>query len=334
MTTTLRPTGPERREADGTRARTYAVCVNSRVVGGIALSTDRRFGPSVGRIDALSVDEADRRRGRGTVAALAAEEVLRYWGCARVETSVPADAEHALRITAALGYTERNRSMAKSLGVPGVPGAPGAPGAPGGPGSGGPGGPFGGGGGSAGYGGGGGYGADGPGGAGGPAGGSGGSGGGGRHPLPAGSGLRPMTADEYRQWRADERAGYVAELVERGVPRDQAEAHEAAVSAAALPDGQATEGTALLCLDHGGVTVGHLWLGLTDPVFVFSVEIGAAHRGRGHGRALMLAAENTARDAGATAVALSVFADNTPALRLYASLGYRVTERHFAKSLS
>lgn len=274
MTTTLRPAGPERREADGTRARTYTVCVNSRPVGGLELGTSHRYGPSVGRIDALVVDEPDRRRGRGTVAALAAEEVLRQWGCTRVETSVPADSAYALRMAAALGYAERSRIMTKPLDASASP-----------------------------------------------------------HPLPPGSAVRPLTEAEYEPWRDHERAGFVATLTERGVPRDQAEAHEASAFASVLPDGPATEGTALLVLDHEGAAVGRLWVRVTEPAWVFSVEVEADQRGRGHGRTLMLIAENASREAGAATLVLNVFAGNTPAIRLYESLGYVATEHHFAKAL-
>jgi GNAT superfamily N-acetyltransferase len=115
MTTTLRPAGPERLGEDGVRARRFAVCVNSRPVGTIELATDERFGADIGRIVSLVVDEPDRRRGRGTVAALAAEEVLRGWGCRRVVAAVPESAGVALRLATALGYTERNRGMLKQL---------------------------------------------------------------------------------------------------------------------------------------------------------------------------------------------------------------------------
>ncbi|WP_435602992.1 GNAT family N-acetyltransferase [Streptomyces sp. bgisy130] len=115
MTTTLRPAGPEERHDGGHRARAYDVCVNSRRVGGIRLTTDARFGPTVGRIAELAIDEPDRHRGRATVAALAAEEVLRGWRCRQIELTVPADAEAAGRLAAALGYTERSRMMSKPL---------------------------------------------------------------------------------------------------------------------------------------------------------------------------------------------------------------------------
>ncbi|MFJ6751559.1 GNAT family N-acetyltransferase [Streptomyces sp. NPDC091266] len=118
MTTTLRPAGPEERHDDGSRARTYDICVNSRRVGGIRLTTDARYGPTAGRIQALAIEAPDRHRGRATVAALAAEEVLRGWGCRQIEAAVPVEAEAAVRLAAALGYTERSRRMAKPLTEP------------------------------------------------------------------------------------------------------------------------------------------------------------------------------------------------------------------------
>ncbi|MER5476354.1 GNAT family N-acetyltransferase [Streptomyces sp. NPDC002734] len=115
MTTTLRPTEPLQQEADGTRSRRFQVCVNSRPVGGLRLGTSPVFGDTVARVSDLWIDEADRRRGRATVAALAAEEVARIWGCRRIEVTVPAEAEAGLRLAVALGYTERNRTMEKRL---------------------------------------------------------------------------------------------------------------------------------------------------------------------------------------------------------------------------
>lgn len=49
------------------------------------------------------------------MAALAAEEVLRGWGCRRVRVSVPADSEAGLCMAEALGYAEYSRNMAKEL---------------------------------------------------------------------------------------------------------------------------------------------------------------------------------------------------------------------------
>lgn len=277
MTTTLRPARPVREEADGSRSALYTVCVNSRPVGAVTLSTHRRHGPAVGRINALAIDEPERHRGRGTVAALAAEEVLRQWGCTRVETTVGADMPYALRMAAALGYVERNRTMRLPL-----PDASEAA----------------------------------------------------RHTLPPGTTLRPMREDEYDAWRAHERDTYIATLTGAGLPADQAATDEAVGFDQAFPDGLASPGVAILVLERDGAPVGHLaWIRLADPSWVASVEIDPAHRGQGFGRALMHVAEDLTRDGGASALALNVFAANTPAVRLYESLGYRPTDHHFGKPL-
>lgn len=115
MTTTLRPCEAERRAADGSRGRRYAIVVNGRPVGEIEVEARERFGRLVGRLGGLRVDEGDRRRGRGTVALLAAEEVLRHWGCGRVEVSVAPSEAAGLSLARALGYSERSQTMALSL---------------------------------------------------------------------------------------------------------------------------------------------------------------------------------------------------------------------------
>lgn len=115
MTTTLRPSGPEARTADGGRARSFDVCVNGSPVGRLDLSAGEEHGVGVGRIQALHIDPAARRRGRATVAALAAEEVLRDWRCRRIDVRVPAEAEWALRLAEALGYAESHRAVTKQL---------------------------------------------------------------------------------------------------------------------------------------------------------------------------------------------------------------------------
>ncbi|RDG38535.1 GNAT family N-acetyltransferase [Streptomyces corynorhini] len=115
MTTTLRPTGPLQQTADGGKSRSYEVCVNSRPVGALDIATDAAFGHRAGILQGLRVAEPDRRRGRATVAVLAAEEVLRDWGCEQALASVEPGASGATRLLASLGYTERSRTMDKEL---------------------------------------------------------------------------------------------------------------------------------------------------------------------------------------------------------------------------
>jgi len=114
MTTTLRPETAEESAPGGGRTRRWQICVNGRPVGGLRTTAQPRGDQWWGEIAELAVSEG-RRRGRATVGALAAEEVLRGWGCTRVDVTVPADAPAALRLAETLGYTERMRNLAKHL---------------------------------------------------------------------------------------------------------------------------------------------------------------------------------------------------------------------------
>ncbi|MFJ8821968.1 GNAT family N-acetyltransferase [Streptomyces sp. NPDC102467] len=273
MTTTLRPTEPLQRTADGSSSRRYAVCVNSRPVGTLHLATHPVFGPRVARVLDLRIDEPDRGRGRATVAALAAEEVARSWNCRRLEASVPADQGGLLRLAGALGYVERNRNMSKTL-----PERP-------------------------------------------PA-------------LPAGSTGRRMAEAEFGRWLAPAKERYARTVVERGATEEEAREKAERDHAALLPEGVATPDVLISVLEHGGATVGTLWLAQrADGAYVYDVEVVPDQRGRGHGRSLMLLAEADSIAAGATRIGLNVFAGNTPALRLYASLDYVPTQHHLYKQL-
>ncbi|MER5464451.1 GNAT family N-acetyltransferase [Streptomyces sp. NPDC002668] len=278
MTTTLRPTGPIQHEADGAKSRAYEVCVNGRPVGSTEIATFPALSAKAGAIRSLRIDEADRRRGRATVAALAAEEVLRGWGCTQVLASVPPDATAARRLTSALGYTERSRSMRKTL--PAEPPA-----------------------------------------------------------LPAHVQGRPMSEAEFEEWRAHAVESYAQSWIDRGVPAEEARAKSEADHRGSLPDGLATPGTSLSVLVHDGVIVGHLFVGRREArfdeqaSFVYDVQVVDGHRGQGHGRSLMLLAERLSIDAGMRLLALHVFTGNTPAISLYASLGYETTAVNLFKPL-
>lgn len=278
MTTTLRPTGPLQQGADGAKARSYVVCVNSRPVGAVELRTDTALGSGWGAVSGLRIEEPDRGRGRGTVAALAAEEVLRGWGCTHVRASVQADATAGLRMATALGYTERNSQLLKEL--PEQPPA-----------------------------------------------------------LPTGVEGRRMREEEFTRWQAQAVVGYARVWMDRGVPETDASAKSEADHRALLPDGLATSGTTIDVLVAEGQAVGHLWVAETEVrpgergTFVFDVEVAEEFRRRGHGRSLMLLAEREALAAGTRLIKLNVFAGNTPAVRLYESLGYRTVQRHYTKQL-
>lgn len=278
MTTTLRPTGPSKQGADGARARAYDVCDNGRPVGALEIATDPTFGATAGVLRSLRIDAPHRRRGRGTIAALAAEEVLRGWGCVLARLEAPADNEPARRLAAALGYTERSRNMIKTL----PRNAP---------------------------------------------------------ALPGGLLARSMSEEEFRRWEGGAVTAYAQDWISRGVPAEQALQKSEADHARLLPDGLATEGVRLHVLIRDEEAVGHIWVARYENApgswigWVYDVEVREEYRGRGYGRALMLEAEGMALDAGVDRLGLHVFAANTPALRLYESLGYATTNHNLAKAL-
>ena len=276
MTTTLRPAEPLQFSDDGGRSRRYQVCVNGRPVGAVHLATRPDFAPATAVVRELYIERAERGRGRGAIAALAAEEVARTWGCTGIQVSVPAGpdtGEHALGFATALGYVERSRNMAKPLGAA-------------------------------------------------------------EPALPPGTRSRPMCSDEYPSWLADRSREYARSWTERGVPESDARAKAERDHARLLPHGLATRDTLLSVLEHEDTPVGTLWLALRDDDgFVLDVEVDRAHRGKGHGRSLMLLAEHETIRAGRDRIGLHVFAGNAPALGLYVSLGYRPTRYHLYKPL-
>lgn len=117
MTTTLRPAGPEE-HAGGTRLRPYDIRVNGRTAGSLWLGCEEWNGVLTGVVHGLTVQPEDRRRGRATVAALAAEEVLRGWGCQRVSVSLPEGEDGAARLARSLGYLPQSAHLLKELTAP------------------------------------------------------------------------------------------------------------------------------------------------------------------------------------------------------------------------
>jgi ribosomal protein S18 acetylase RimI-like enzyme len=158
--------------------------------------------------------------------------------------------------------------------------------------------------------------------------------------LPAGAEGRPMREDEFARWRAEAVVAYARVRADQGIPEAEARARSEAAHRAHFPDGHATGGTAIDVLVAGGHVLGHVWVARKGQSrrgeqgsFVFDVQVAEEYRGRGHGRSLMLLAEREALAAGSRLIGLNVLAGNTPAIRLYESLGYRTVERHYAKQL-
>jgi ribosomal protein S18 acetylase RimI-like enzyme len=142
---------------------------------------------------------------------------------------------------------------------------------------------------------------------------------------------RPMTADEYGPWRAEEELGYAGDIAGSGSATPEEAAESARTQFAELmPAGLDSPGYTWWVLEADGVPVGTIWLihqwapGLS---FVYSVAVWPAYRGQGHGRTTMLAGEAVSLAAGDQALGLNVFGQNTVAIGLYRGLGYAVVEQ-------
>jgi len=153
-------------------------------------------------------------------------------------------------------------------------------------------------------------------------------------PMPAGVTGRSMTADEFAVWRGASVADYAEQIAASG-----ALGADAAVRAAAeqfdqiLPQGLATEKQTFWTIEADGTGVGTNWIahGYADKLsFVYGVEVGEEHRGKGYGRAAMLVGEQAALDAGDTHLALNVFGFNAPAIHLYEKMRYITVEQRRA----
>lgn len=154
--------------------------------------------------------------------------------------------------------------------------------------------------------------------------------------------LRSMTDDEYVRWTASSIAGYADSFVQNGtLGADEASARAEKDFADLLPDGRDTPEQHLWTVADAdtGAPVGSLWINVRDrgigrAAFVYDIEVEEAQRGKGYGRATMVAGEVAARELGATTIGLNVFGFNTTAINLYTSLGYTVSSQTMSKPLS
>jgi ribosomal protein S18 acetylase RimI-like enzyme len=150
--------------------------------------------------------------------------------------------------------------------------------------------------------------------------------------------FRPMTEPEYaalRAWLDEDYAQDVARAMD--IPIEEARVAASKQAADLLKDGLATEGHYLWkIVAEQDAAVGDLWV-FVDPrrrrAFIYFIGIDEAHRGKGYGKAAMLALEPEARSKGADHIDLNVFGDNATAIRLYEGLGYRPTAIGMRKGL-
>jgi ribosomal protein S18 acetylase RimI-like enzyme len=145
--------------------------------------------------------------------------------------------------------------------------------------------------------------------------------------------LEPMTPETYERWLGTTIAAYAADKVRVGTwTADEALDRSRLAFDELLPLGMETPGHQLRSVvTEEGETVGALWFAPTDRMrgevaFIYDIEIDAAVRGRGYGRAALEALEPLARTLGYDAIGLHVFGDNEVARGLYRSAGFVETD--------
>lgn len=153
--------------------------------------------------------------------------------------------------------------------------------------------------------------------------------------MPAEVRLRPLREDEFADWDEAHRREYARGLVQHArLSPEAAEAKVAHDVPAVLPRGIATEGVRIWAVEADGRRVGTVFLGVRGgEAWLYDITIDEAERGRGYGRAAMLALEPAVRELGFARLALNVWGANAVARGLYRSLGYAEDAVHMSKEL-
>lgn len=142
--------------------------------------------------------------------------------------------------------------------------------------------------------------------------------------------LVPMSKEEFGPYLEAGIRDYARQKVTSG---EWTEAEATALSQAdharLLPEGIDTPDQHLYTVRDtaSAEPVATLWLAMRFKAgraegYIYDIEVHEKLRGRGYGRATMLAAVEKAREMGAELVGLHVFGHNAPAHALYRSLGF------------
>ncbi|MCW2748995.1 MAG: family N-acetyltransferase [Aeromicrobium sp.] len=148
-----------------------------------------------------------------------------------------------------------------------------------------------------------------------------------------------MSAERYVSWNEALVASFADEKVKAGNwPTEGALERAVAENANELPDGLDSVGHDIFVGTVDGQEIGFLWL-FTNPAlavpetFIYDIEVRAEHRGKGYGRGLLEAAERWCTEHGVVTLRLHVFGFNTPAINLYESAGFEITNLNMAKRI-
>jgi ribosomal protein S18 acetylase RimI-like enzyme len=143
-----------------------------------------------------------------------------------------------------------------------------------------------------------------------------------------------MEDEEFVAWLPLLQEDYALDLVrDYGMSADKARAQAVAEIAGHRPAGDS-----VFVIEVDGEPVGHLWLverrdAYEPTLSVYDIDVDEPYRGRGHGKAAMVFAEEEARRRGLTRIALRVGARNDVARNLYRSLGFEENEVGMSKPI-
>jgi ribosomal protein S18 acetylase RimI-like enzyme len=147
-----------------------------------------------------------------------------------------------------------------------------------------------------------------------------------------------MTEDELTAFVRRRFGDYLADRGTTGQSPDEARARAEAEWSVYFPGGRPAAGHRLYRVVDGESPAGTLWLGPAPDeqpgtAWIYYVEVDQELRGRGHGKATMLLAEQEAAAHGDRKLALNVFGGNMAARHLYESVGYRATAINMVKRI-
>lgn len=136
----------------------------------------------------------------------------------------------------------------------------------------------------------------------------------------------PMTSARLTQWLPTMWDDYRASLLRAGETPASAD-ENIARNRDTIFDGELPrDNHYFFQIVHSGEEVGVVWVGQRTPepqsYYVYDIVVHENFRAKGYGRAAMECAEEWVRHRGGTRLALNVFGYNTPARRLYESLGF------------
>lgn len=151
--------------------------------------------------------------------------------------------------------------------------------------------------------------------------------------------LKPMNEKELNEYLGHSLKKFALEQVKAGNwKEEEAEQNARAQFEQLFPEGLSTKEHILFSVHHEGEPIGILWVYIQDKnqekqAYIYDIELDEDQRGKGLGKATMLALEEYAKSENIKQIRLHVFAHNQRAIALYKKVGYEMTNHQMLKRL-